>query len=199
MRPRSRRLTHTTTGERTMGWIGPRLSRGGCDGGARLKVLRRHPADRLGSGLACPLAASQPRAAAPKGPPFRWASPHSDSRAAGLTRPLSRRSKTLLMSDSGIAISGSVCCERSSAISPWALPSAAGRRAGSTSRMLPHTVMAPSTRCALPSVDRLLRPSCGACSGTRGPGDGDDLRPAGEECQWNWLELPDTPWGSRTG
>ena len=45
--------------------------------------------------------------------------------------------------------------------------------------------------------DRGLRPSCGACSGTRGRAVAMIDHPAGEECQWDWLELRDTPWGSR--
>ena len=44
---------------------------------------------------------------------------------------------------------------------------------------------------------RQLRPSCGACSGTRGQAVAVIDHPAGEECQWDWLELRDPPWGSR--
>ena len=44
--------------------------------------------------------------------------------------------------------------------------------------------------------DRRLRPSCGACAGTRGRAVAIIDHPAGEECQWDWLELRDTPWGS---
>ena len=45
--------------------------------------------------------------------------------------------------------------------------------------------------------NRQLRPSCGACGGTRGQAVAMIDHPAGEECQWDWLELRDTPWGSR--
>ena len=45
--------------------------------------------------------------------------------------------------------------------------------------------------------DRQLRPSCGACSGTRGRPVGIIDHPPGEECQWDWLELRDTPWRSK--
>lgn len=45
--------------------------------------------------------------------------------------------------------------------------------------------------------DRGLRPLCGACGGTRGRPVAMIEHPAGEECQWDWLELRDTPWGSR--
>ena len=44
--------------------------------------------------------------------------------------------------------------------------------------------------------NRGLRPACGACSGTRGRAVAIIDHPAGEECQWDWLELRDTPWGS---
>ena len=44
--------------------------------------------------------------------------------------------------------------------------------------------------------ERGLRPVCGACSGTRGRAVAIIDHPAGEECQWDWLELRDTPWGS---
>ena len=44
--------------------------------------------------------------------------------------------------------------------------------------------------------DRGLRPVCGACSGTRGRAVAIIDHPPGEECQWDWLELRDTPWGS---
>ncbi len=44
---------------------------------------------------------------------------------------------------------------------------------------------------------RGLRPSCGACSGTRGGATAIIDHPPGEECQWDWTELRDTPWGSR--
>lgn len=45
--------------------------------------------------------------------------------------------------------------------------------------------------------DRGLRPSCGACGGTKGRPVAMIDHPAAEECQWDWLELRDTPWGSR--
>ena len=44
--------------------------------------------------------------------------------------------------------------------------------------------------------DRGLRPVCAACGGTRGRAVAIIDHPAGEECQWDWLELRDTPWGS---
>ena len=44
--------------------------------------------------------------------------------------------------------------------------------------------------------ERGLRPSCAACGGTRGRAVAIIDHPAGEECQWDWLELRDTPWGS---
>ena len=44
--------------------------------------------------------------------------------------------------------------------------------------------------------DRELRPSCAACSGTRGRAVAIIDHPAGEECQWDWVQLGDTPWGS---
>ena len=49
---------------------------------------------------------------------------------------------------------------------------------------------------ALKVRERGLRPVCGACSGTRGRAVAMIDHPAGEECQWDWLELGDTPWGS---
>jgi len=45
--------------------------------------------------------------------------------------------------------------------------------------------------------DRELRPLCGACGGTRGGAVAIIDHPAGEECQWDWVQLGDTPWGSR--
>ena len=45
--------------------------------------------------------------------------------------------------------------------------------------------------------DRGLRPWCGACAGTRGGARAIIDHPPGEECQWDWVELRDTPWGSR--
>ena len=44
---------------------------------------------------------------------------------------------------------------------------------------------------------RRLRPSCGACSGTRGRPAAIIDHPPGEECQWDWVELRDTPWGTK--
>ena len=44
---------------------------------------------------------------------------------------------------------------------------------------------------------RGLRPSCGACSGSRGGATAIIDHPPGEECQWDWLELRDTPWHSK--
>ena len=44
--------------------------------------------------------------------------------------------------------------------------------------------------------DRGLRPSCGACAGTRGRPVAIIDHPPAEECQWDWVELRDTPWGS---
>ena len=45
--------------------------------------------------------------------------------------------------------------------------------------------------------NRGLRPSCGACAGTRGQATVVIDHPPGEECQWDWVELRDTPWRSR--
>ncbi|MDE0437650.1 MAG: hypothetical protein OXJ36_04545 [bacterium] len=45
--------------------------------------------------------------------------------------------------------------------------------------------------------NRGLRPACAACAGTRGRVVAIIDHPPGEECQWDWLELGDTPWGSR--
>lgn len=45
--------------------------------------------------------------------------------------------------------------------------------------------------------DRGLRPLCGACVGTRGRARAIIDHPPGEECQWDWLELSDTPWQSK--
>ena len=44
--------------------------------------------------------------------------------------------------------------------------------------------------------NRQLRPSCGACAGTRGRPVAIIDHPPGEECQWDWVEMRDTPWGS---
>ena len=46
--------------------------------------------------------------------------------------------------------------------------------------------------------DRQLRPHCEACAGVKGRAHADIEHPAGEEIQWDWLELPSTPWGSKT-
>lgn len=43
---------------------------------------------------------------------------------------------------------------------------------------------------------RGLRPLCGACAGTRGRATAIIDHPPGEECQWDWVELRDTPWGT---
>ena len=45
--------------------------------------------------------------------------------------------------------------------------------------------------------NRSLRPSCGACAGTRGQATVVIDHPPAEECQWDWVELRDTPWRSR--
>ena len=39
-----------------------------------------------------------------------------------------------------------------------------------------------------------LRPHCSACRGVKGQPTAQIEHPPGEECQWDWLELPDTPW-----
>ena len=44
---------------------------------------------------------------------------------------------------------------------------------------------------------RELRPSCGVCGRTQGRPVAIIDHPAGEECQWDWAQLGDTPWGSR--
>ena len=43
---------------------------------------------------------------------------------------------------------------------------------------------------------RRLRPVCGACAATGGRPVAIIDHPPGVECQWDWLELRDTPWGS---
>lgn len=43
--------------------------------------------------------------------------------------------------------------------------------------------------------DRGLRPHCEACAGSKGRAHVDIEHPPGEEIQWDWLELPATPWG----
>ncbi|MGH8874983.1 MAG: hypothetical protein ACRDVM_07015 [Acidimicrobiia bacterium] len=44
--------------------------------------------------------------------------------------------------------------------------------------------------------DRALRPHCEPCTGVNGRATVDIEHPAGAETQWDWLELPETPWGS---
>jgi transposase len=44
-----------------------------------------------------------------------------------------------------------------------------------------------------------LRPVCLVCQQRRGRAPTTEIdHPAGEEIQWDWLELPDTPWGEAT-
>ncbi len=43
--------------------------------------------------------------------------------------------------------------------------------------------------------DRELRPHCEACEGVKGRVTIDIEHPPGEEIQWDWVELPDAPWG----
>ena len=43
--------------------------------------------------------------------------------------------------------------------------------------------------------ERDLRPHCEACVGVKGRAHVDIEHPPGVECQWDWLELPETPWG----
>lgn len=45
--------------------------------------------------------------------------------------------------------------------------------------------------------DRGLRPHCEACAGSKGRAHVDIEHPAGAELQWDWLELPETPWGAK--
>lgn len=45
--------------------------------------------------------------------------------------------------------------------------------------------------------DRGLRPHCEACAGSKGRAHVDIEHPPGEEIQWDWLELPSTPWGAK--
>lgn len=45
--------------------------------------------------------------------------------------------------------------------------------------------------------DRQLRPHCEACVGSKGRAHVDIGHPPGEEIQWDWLELGDTPWGAK--
>jgi transposase len=43
--------------------------------------------------------------------------------------------------------------------------------------------------------ERQLRPHCEPCASSNGRAHVDIDHPAGEEVQWDWLELDDTPWG----
>ncbi len=45
--------------------------------------------------------------------------------------------------------------------------------------------------------ERGLRPHCEPCSASNGRAHVDIDHPAGEEIQWDWLELDDTPWGAK--
>jgi transposase len=45
--------------------------------------------------------------------------------------------------------------------------------------------------------DRQLRPHCEPCSASNGRAHVDIEHPPGEELQWDWLELDDTPWGAK--
>jgi transposase len=42
---------------------------------------------------------------------------------------------------------------------------------------------------------RSLRPHCEACDGVKGRATIEIDHPPGEEIQWDWVELPDAPWG----
>jgi transposase len=42
---------------------------------------------------------------------------------------------------------------------------------------------------------RELRPRCEACAGVKGRATIEIEHPPGEEIQWDWLELPEAPWG----
>jgi transposase len=44
---------------------------------------------------------------------------------------------------------------------------------------------------------RVLRPHCEPCSSSNGRAHVDIEHPPGEEIQWDWLELDDTPWGEK--
>lgn len=46
--------------------------------------------------------------------------------------------------------------------------------------------------------DRGLRPHCEACAGVKGRPHVDIEHPPGEEVQWDWVELANTPWGEPT-
>lgn len=45
--------------------------------------------------------------------------------------------------------------------------------------------------------DRELRPHCEPCASSNGRAHVDIEHPPGEEIQWDWLELADTPWGEK--
>ena len=45
--------------------------------------------------------------------------------------------------------------------------------------------------------DRELRPHCEPCASSNGRAHVDIEHPPGEEIQWDWLELDDTPWGEK--
>lgn len=45
--------------------------------------------------------------------------------------------------------------------------------------------------------DRELRPHCEPCASSNGRAHVDIEHPPGEEIQWDWLELTDTPWGEK--
>lgn len=45
--------------------------------------------------------------------------------------------------------------------------------------------------------ERRLRPHCEPCSASNGRAHVDIEHPPGEEIQWDWLELDDTPWGEK--
>ena len=45
--------------------------------------------------------------------------------------------------------------------------------------------------------DRQLRPHCEPCASSAGRAHVDIEHPPGEEIQWDWLELDDTPWGEK--
>ncbi|WP_208029684.1 IS21 family transposase [Rhabdothermincola sediminis] len=45
--------------------------------------------------------------------------------------------------------------------------------------------------------DRQLRPHCEPCASSNGRAHVDIEHPPGEEVQWDWLELVDTPWGEK--
>jgi transposase len=45
--------------------------------------------------------------------------------------------------------------------------------------------------------DRGMRPHCEPCASSNGRAHADIDHPPGEEIQWDWLELDDTPWGAK--